>query len=81
MLFNCKIILRYDAASPELMPMPGEFSQRLNTFESLLVLRCFRIDRITLSLTVCIIYELKMFYISNCIIILFCIFYAQSEIS
>ncbi|XP_073386148.1 dynein-1-alpha heavy chain, flagellar inner arm I1 complex isoform X3 [Physcomitrium patens] len=41
----------YNEARPEAMPMPGGFSEKLETFEQLMVLRCFRIDRITVSLT------------------------------
>eukprot|EP01018_Ginkgo_biloba_P029506 Gb_13876 [translate_table: standard] len=41
----------YEEEKPEDVPYPGGFSKKLNLFEQLLVLRCFRIDRITIALT------------------------------
>ena len=45
---------RYDEEKPESTPIPGGFTDRLSIFEQLLILRCCRIDRITVALTVCI---------------------------
>lgn len=42
----------YDEEKPEEEAMPGNFTEVMNLFEQLLVLRCFRIDRITVALTV-----------------------------
>eukprot|EP00736_Rhodelphis_marinus_P009344 Rmarinus@m.3249 len=36
---------------PENAPMPSDFNEKLSTFQQLLVLRCFRVDRITLGVT------------------------------
>ncbi|CAM6084343.1 unnamed protein product [Calypogeia fissa] len=41
----------YDEERPEEKPLPGGFSGKLNIFEQLLILRCFRIDRITVGIT------------------------------
>lgn len=41
----------YEEERPESIDLPGGFSERLNTFELLLILRCFRIDRIAVALT------------------------------
>ncbi|KAL2608324.1 hypothetical protein R1flu_026897 [Riccia fluitans] len=41
----------YDEEKPEEISMPGNFTEAMNLFEQLLVLRCFRIDRITVALT------------------------------
>ena len=35
-----------DAAAPEAEPLPGGFSESLSPFQTLLVLRCFRVDRV-----------------------------------
>ena len=42
----------YEQEKPEEFPLPGGLSEKLKTLEQLLVLRCFRIDRITVALTV-----------------------------
>jgi dynein heavy chain len=41
----------YDEERPETVLIPGGFSDSLSVFEQLLILRCFRIDRITVALT------------------------------
>nr|AML30863.1 axonemal inner arm dynein heavy chain 7 [Marsilea vestita] len=41
----------YEYEKPEEIPLPGGFNEKLKTLEQLLVLRCFRIDRITVALT------------------------------
>jgi dynein heavy chain, axonemal len=37
----------YELEAPEAAPLPGGLSERLTAFEQLLVLRCVRMDRIT----------------------------------
>ncbi|EFJ08822.1 hypothetical protein SELMODRAFT_131043 [Selaginella moellendorffii] len=41
----------YEEDQPEMASMPGQFNDKLNFFEQLCVLRCFRIDRITVAVT------------------------------
>ncbi|GBG66219.1 hypothetical protein CBR_g57822 [Chara braunii] len=41
----------YDLERPEEHPLPGGWSDQLSLFEHLLVLRCLRVDRVTVALT------------------------------
>ena len=43
--------------------MPGGFTDKLEIFETLLVLRCFRIDRITVALTVSVFLNSSIKYV------------------
>eukprot|EP00899_Mesostigma_viride_P018540 jgi/Mesvir1/26688/Mv20468-RA.1 len=40
----------YDLEKPEEAPLPGDFSSQLSTFELMLVLRCLRVDRVTVAI-------------------------------
>ena len=41
----------YDLEAPESAPMPGGFSERLDDFEQMIVMRCLRMDRVTVTIT------------------------------
>ena len=41
----------YDLEAPEQSPFPGGFSETLDTFEQMLLLRCVRVDRVTVAIT------------------------------
>ena len=41
----------YDLEAPEQTPFPGGFSETLNVFEQMLLLRCVRVDRVTVAIT------------------------------
>ncbi|KAJ7569126.1 hypothetical protein O6H91_01G062100 [Diphasiastrum complanatum] len=41
----------YEQEKPEDVPLPAQLNEKLSIFERLCVLRCFRIDRITVALT------------------------------
>eukprot|EP00741_Cyanophora_paradoxa_P015322 tig00000194_g14791.t1 len=41
----------YDLERPEAVPLPMGYSDRLNPFQQMLVLKCFRTDRITIAVT------------------------------
>ena len=41
----------YDLEAPEQAPFPGGFSETLNVFEQMLLLRCVRVDRVTVAIT------------------------------
>ena len=41
----------YDLEAPENAPMPGNFSEELDQFEQMLVMRCLRVDRVTVTIT------------------------------
>lgn len=41
----------YDLEAPEEAPMPADFHEGLTEFEKLLVLRCLRVDRVTVGIT------------------------------
>ena len=40
----------YDLEAPEAHPLPGEYDEKLDVMEKLLILRCFRIDRVYLGI-------------------------------
>ncbi|MCO5597847.1 hypothetical protein L7F22_051931 [Adiantum nelumboides] len=54
----------YEQEKPEESPLPGDFNEKLKTFEQLLVLRCFRIDRITVALTRYVMEQMGEKYVS-----------------
>uniref|UniRef100_A0A7S0KGL4 Dynein-1, subspecies f n=1 Tax=Micromonas pusilla TaxID=38833 RepID=A0A7S0KGL4_MICPS len=41
----------YDLDAPEQTPFPGGYSESLNVFEQMLLLRCIRVDRVTVAIT------------------------------
>ena len=41
----------YDLEAPEQTPFPGGYSDMLDTFEQMLLLRCVRVDRVTVAIT------------------------------
>eukprot|EP00898_Chlorokybus_atmophyticus_P006649 jgi/Chlat1/6986/Chrsp56S00523 len=41
----------YDLEKPEEEALPAGYSDKLNTFEQMLVLRCLRVDRVTVAIT------------------------------
>jgi dynein heavy chain len=41
----------YELEAPEQSPFPGGYSDTLNVFEQMLLLRCVRVDRITVAIT------------------------------
>lgn len=41
----------YEQEAPESAPLPNGYSSRLSQFEVLLLLRCLRVDRVTVAIT------------------------------
>lgn len=54
----------YELEKPEEAPLPGGFSEHLDAFEQLLVLRCARVDRVTVALTRYVIAKMGDKYVS-----------------
>lgn len=54
----------YDLEAPEQTPFPGGYSQTLDTFEQMLLLRCVRVDRVTVAITRYVIDRMSDKYVS-----------------
>lgn len=54
----------YQLESPEEAPLPGGYDVSLSAFEQLLVLRCLRMDRVTLGITRFVMNTLGEKYVS-----------------
>jgi hypothetical protein len=53
----------YELETPESSPLPDNLSKSLSTFESLLVLRCVRMDRVT----VCQLQSISLHLLTSCL--------------
>ena len=54
----------YDLEAPESAPMPQQYSERLTPLERMLILRCFRVDRIYVAITKFVMIEMGPQYVS-----------------
>uniref|UniRef100_A0A061RTL5 Dynein heavy chain 1, cytosolic n=1 Tax=Tetraselmis sp. GSL018 TaxID=582737 RepID=A0A061RTL5_9CHLO len=53
----------YDLEAPEKEPFPGDFSETLTEFEKLCLLRCVRMDRVTIGITQYVIEKMGEKYV------------------
>ena len=50
--YECVLFLQWnDLDAPEAHPFPGRYEESLSDFQRLLLLRCFRVDRVYLAIT------------------------------
>ena len=54
----------YDLEAPESVAMPQGYSERLTSLEKMLVLRCFRVDRVYVAITKYVMVEMGPEYVS-----------------
>jgi len=54
----------YDLDAPENAPMPNGYSDRLSVFEKMLMLRCFRVDRVFVTITKFVMTEMDSYYVT-----------------
>lgn len=69
----------YELEEPEAAPLPGNYSNGLTEFERLLLLRCLRMDRVTVGITRFVIGALGEKYVTPPVLDYHAIFRQSSE--